>query len=435
MSYYLRSDESRGWTRKGNPLGVERMKLAYRFAKHVIMSFQNLEADYVEPFLEPVDPEADGAADYYTVVKYPMDLSTMLRELRGGKYVEIFDVTRSFNRMFANCFKYNSSRSDVYRKGMEFQKAFRKVWAGKDDWIEAEAAKLYASSTRDLVGASSEDVSDQTSDDDQTEPSGESDEDTQEDDESYDPPARRQRNVLGEDYSTDDDTSDDDRMEDSSESESEASDGDLPPVKRQRFNKLKPTKDDTFKNHEQKKNRDRKKDGSKRHLANANIISELNTNHKRPLNTTAEIYDDSLSSRDQAASTEPPNEARIPSPNQQQETPVDGPAKKSRLESIFQDHFQDGFQVPTQQPQTEHPQTEHPQTEQLPVHQQQSARLPAQEQQTSQPPEESPSEHSIQQPHQQPTQEEKYCICLTPAFPPPLTASHQVCQYDSCLKS
>jgi hypothetical protein len=65
--YCLRSSSSKPWTRECNPLGLKRMKLVYKFAKHVIVTFQNSEADCVQPFLKPVDPEADGATDYNKV--------------------------------------------------------------------------------------------------------------------------------------------------------------------------------------------------------------------------------------------------------------------------------------------------------------------------------------------------------------------------------
>jgi bromodomain-containing factor 1 len=96
------------------------MKLVYKFVKHVIVTFQNSEADCVQPFLKPVDPEADGASDYYKVIRYPMDLTTMLQRLKDGKYREVSDIKRSLDRMFQNCFKYNSPGSDVHEKGVEF---------------------------------------------------------------------------------------------------------------------------------------------------------------------------------------------------------------------------------------------------------------------------------------------------------------------------
>lgn len=40
--------------------------------------------DYSEPFVEPVNPKL--VSDYHTVIKEPMDLSTVEKKLRAGEY-------------------------------------------------------------------------------------------------------------------------------------------------------------------------------------------------------------------------------------------------------------------------------------------------------------------------------------------------------------
>jgi bromodomain-containing factor 1 len=80
-----------------------------------------------------------------------MDLTTMLQKLEDGKYREVSDIKRSFDQMFQNCFKYNSPGSDVYEKGVEFQRAFKRVWVRKDDWIEAQAAKSRRVTNEDIM--------------------------------------------------------------------------------------------------------------------------------------------------------------------------------------------------------------------------------------------------------------------------------------------
>jgi hypothetical protein len=202
------------------------MKLNYKFAKHVIATFQNSRAGYVEPFLEPVDQEADGASDYHTVIKHPMDLSTMLQELKEGKYGELYDVKRSFNRMFSNCFKYNSSSNDVYRKGLDLRKALYEVWYGIDDWTEAQATKPQHPSDEDIADGRSEATLHDTSDESLMADIDKPGEDTQQDDESSEsnlPPVRSRRYVSYRDSSSDKDTSDEDQMEESSGSEDEFS--------------------------------------------------------------------------------------------------------------------------------------------------------------------------------------------------------------------
>jgi hypothetical protein len=154
-----------------------------------------------------------------------------------------------------------------------------------------------------------------------------------------------------------------------------------------------------------------------------NSASDLNANHKRSLDTTAGLDQRSLNVQDEAMSNEQLTEADKSSLIEQQAVPT------NRL-------TENSLQVLTQQTQTQQPQTEQPETRQSFAPEQQTHKPPEQEQQTQQPPvHESQTKHPIQQPYQPPNQEEMYCICLTPAFPPPLTASHQTCRYNSCLDS
>lgn len=136
----------------------QRAKLNYAFAHHVITTFLNSKARYVQPFLEPVD--AHDAPDYHDVIKHPMDLSTILKELESGKYTDLSDVKASFSLMFSNCSLYNPSTSvsGVYLKGCSFRRAFHTLWDKKTSWIKAQAAKLSDSSEEGLVDGNSENV-------------------------------------------------------------------------------------------------------------------------------------------------------------------------------------------------------------------------------------------------------------------------------------
>jgi hypothetical protein len=341
--HQLRNAKCLTWARKDSSSKEQRMKLNFKFAKHVILTFQRTDEDYVEPFLEPVDPIEDDAPDYHTIIKHPMDLSTMLQDLENGKFTKISEIKRSFKQMFANCFKYNPRRNEVYKDGMEFRMAFKKVWSGKDDWIEAQVTKSSDSSNQDMLDGCSGRILHDASDEDEIEDINGSDEGTGENDESSEddlPPVRRRRQVSYKDWSTDDGISDDNLIEDSSGSQDEATedevpDDDSPPVKRRRsaLNKLNSTDDDTYRKHEPEW-RARKEDGSKRHVAIDEIASDLNTNHKRPLDTTTgpEAY---ISSRDQTVSTEQPSEADRSRSIQQEPVSINGAAKKPRLDTIF----------------------------------------------------------------------------------------------------
>lgn len=159
-------------------IGAEKSSLIYKFCKNMIQSFIDSDEDYVLPFLKPVDSEADEAPDYYSVISHPMDLSMIRKKLKKGDYTRIEQLRIDFQRMFNNCFRYNRSGNDVYKKGKDFKHAFWKIWHSRDHWVETEAARLHLTPTSPMASenetpdSSSEDDHSATSDEDDVERSG-----------------------------------------------------------------------------------------------------------------------------------------------------------------------------------------------------------------------------------------------------------------------
>jgi len=306
-------------TRGIDPTGEQRMKLVYKFAKHVIQHFQNSKAAYVQPFLTPVDQEADDAPAYYTIIKRPMDLFTMLLELESGKYHNILDVGRSFNRMFDNCFKYNPSDNEVYRKGENFRKAWWKMWSGRDDWIRAQAAASDRFSDTDDEDDSNEECLHEISDDDENNDIDESTEDAPEDE----------------------NTSDDD-----------------PPIRRRNYvlQKTDSEEDVPLEAHE-RKGKARKKDGSKSYSGLVNTASDLNTNYKRSSDTTSTTETSTSSPPQQQAlvNEELTEEQTIISTQDHELSAEQGPAKRPRLEPSTEPPSESPPQTPTQQERIQDP--------------------------------------------------------------------------------
>jgi bromodomain-containing factor 1 len=83
------------------------------------------------PFAMPVDPVALGIPDYFTVIKQPMDLSTIRKKLDTGAYSRPEQFEGDIRTMFANCYAYNQPDSDVYRLGKELEAIFDAKWAQK----------------------------------------------------------------------------------------------------------------------------------------------------------------------------------------------------------------------------------------------------------------------------------------------------------------
>lgn len=58
------------------------------------------------PFLEPVS--ARDVADYYSVIKRPMDLKTIEAKIAGDKYRTFEQMDADFRQMIENCYAYNA---------------------------------------------------------------------------------------------------------------------------------------------------------------------------------------------------------------------------------------------------------------------------------------------------------------------------------------
>jgi len=84
---------------------------------------------YGVPFLEPVDPVALNIPTYFTIIKHPMDLSTIDSNLSKKKYTSIIGYYKDVDLMFRNCFRFNLPEEYVYQAGKSLQAFFEKEWA------------------------------------------------------------------------------------------------------------------------------------------------------------------------------------------------------------------------------------------------------------------------------------------------------------------
>lgn len=93
--------------------------------KHLQSVLKEIKAhDSAWPFLDPVDPDATGAFDYYDVIKNPMDLSTMQTQLDWGNFYvtkEIFIA--DLKRMVENCKTYNG-KNQFTDMAIQLEKVF-----------------------------------------------------------------------------------------------------------------------------------------------------------------------------------------------------------------------------------------------------------------------------------------------------------------------
>lgn len=83
----------------------------YEHLKRLVKSLQSHKMAW--PFLEPVDP--NEVPDYYTVIKDPMDLTTVERRLQNRHYVKLIEFIKDVTKIFDNCRLYNTAETPFYQ--------------------------------------------------------------------------------------------------------------------------------------------------------------------------------------------------------------------------------------------------------------------------------------------------------------------------------
>jgi hypothetical protein len=77
-------------------------------------------------FREPVPWKELGLTDYPEIIKKPMDLRTVRKNLGKGKYKRYEDFFRDVQLIWDNCKTYNIQGSDIYKMAEQMEKVSRK---------------------------------------------------------------------------------------------------------------------------------------------------------------------------------------------------------------------------------------------------------------------------------------------------------------------
>lgn len=89
-------------------------------------------------FLKPVDVEGLALHDYHTIIKTPMDLSSMRSKMDGGVYHTKHDFADDARLMFSNCYKYNGEDSEVAKVARMLQAVFEEHFSKiPDDEVDS----------------------------------------------------------------------------------------------------------------------------------------------------------------------------------------------------------------------------------------------------------------------------------------------------------
>lgn len=86
-------------------------------------------------FMAPVDPVALQIPNYFTIIKSPMDISTVSEKLKNGAYTRAKEFEQDVKLIFQNCYKFNPEGNPVRTMGKQFEELFNELLAKKDRWI------------------------------------------------------------------------------------------------------------------------------------------------------------------------------------------------------------------------------------------------------------------------------------------------------------
>ncbi|KAF2175558.1 hypothetical protein K469DRAFT_610247 [Zopfia rhizophila CBS 207.26] len=84
----------------------------YESMEKVLMELK--AGEHAHPFLQRVNKRE--APDYYTVIKHPMDIGTMMKKLKGLQYKSKKEFVDDLMLIWSNCLKYNADPAHYLRK-------------------------------------------------------------------------------------------------------------------------------------------------------------------------------------------------------------------------------------------------------------------------------------------------------------------------------
>ncbi|KAI9278501.1 hypothetical protein BDA99DRAFT_8605 [Phascolomyces articulosus] len=96
-------------------------------------------------FYDPVDVEGLNLPQYYDVVKRPMDLNSVKRNIEGEEFSTIWEVERDIRQIFWNSYLYNDPNAWINEQARDLEDTFNKVWCaefGDPNRLQGDELKL-----------------------------------------------------------------------------------------------------------------------------------------------------------------------------------------------------------------------------------------------------------------------------------------------------
>lgn len=109
------------------------------------------------PFQQPVDPVALGIPTYFSVIKHPMDISTVDQNLSDDLYSTSKEFEKDVGLIFSNAFKFNPPGNPVHELAKQYEALWKEQLSKKSRWISDHTpAVASASPTPDSEAEESE---------------------------------------------------------------------------------------------------------------------------------------------------------------------------------------------------------------------------------------------------------------------------------------
>ncbi|KAI8639368.1 putative histone acetyltransferase [Parasitella parasitica] len=110
-----------GWTPEMDILSNKpRHSPYYHQMVYIVEEMQNYT--HAWPFLEPVS--VDDVADYYDIVKDPMDLATLEENVKADAYPTMEDFVKDTQKIFENCKLYNAEETEYAKCSAKLERFF-----------------------------------------------------------------------------------------------------------------------------------------------------------------------------------------------------------------------------------------------------------------------------------------------------------------------
>lgn len=100
-----------------------RSEYVIRIAKPVLQKLMSHDRNR-NTFNEPVDPVALGIPNYFSVIKKPMDLGTVMARLRSRQYATIKACFDDIELVFSNAMLFNHATHEVHKMARDLMKEF-----------------------------------------------------------------------------------------------------------------------------------------------------------------------------------------------------------------------------------------------------------------------------------------------------------------------